>query len=50
LVTYYTALVIELHSRRVHILGSTPHPDEAFVVQTLRDLTEVEESSTRIAC
>lgn len=42
LVTYYTALVIELHSRRVHILGSTPHPDEAFVVQTLRDLTEVD--------
>jgi hypothetical protein len=33
LVTYYTELVIELHSRRVHVLGSTPHPDEAFVVQ-----------------
>ena len=39
LVTYYTVFVIELHSRRVHVLGSTPHPDEAFVVQTMRHLT-----------
>jgi hypothetical protein len=36
--------VIELHSRRVHVLGSTPHPDEAFVVHTMRPLTnEVDE-------
>jgi hypothetical protein len=40
LVTYYMAFVIELHSRRVHVLGSTPHPDEAFVVQTMRHLTD----------
>jgi putative transposase len=39
LVTYYTAFVIELHSRRVHILGTTPYPDEAFVMQTLRQRT-----------
>jgi putative transposase len=39
LVTYYTAFVIELHSRRMRVLGSTPHPDEAFVLQTLRGLT-----------
>jgi transposase InsO family protein len=38
LVTYYTAFVIELHSRRVHVLGSTPHPDDAFVVQAFRGL------------
>jgi putative transposase len=31
LVTYYTRFVIELRSRRVSIVGSTPHPDEAFV-------------------
>jgi putative transposase len=40
LVTYYTVFVIELHSRRVYVLGSTPHPDEAFVVQTMRHLTD----------
>jgi len=40
LVTYYTVFVIELHSRRVLLLGSTPHPDEAFVLQTMRHLTD----------
>jgi hypothetical protein len=40
LVTYYTLFVIELHSRRVHVLGSTSRPDEAFVVQTMRALTD----------
>jgi hypothetical protein len=40
LVTYYTAFVIELHSRRVQIVGSTPHPDEAFVMQRIRQLTD----------
>ena len=39
LVTYYTAFVIELHSRRVRVIGSTPNPDEAFVLQTLRQCT-----------
>ena len=39
LVTYYTVFVIELHSRRVQVLGSTPHPDGAFV-QTMRHLTD----------
>jgi putative transposase len=40
LVTYYTLFVIELHSRRVHIVGSTPHPDEAFTLQIMRHLTD----------
>jgi putative transposase len=40
LVTYYTVFVIELRSRRVHVLGSTPEPDETFVVQTMRQLTD----------
>jgi len=39
LVTYYTVFVIELHSRRVHVAGSTQYPDEVFVVQAMRDLT-----------
>jgi putative transposase len=32
--------VIELHSRRVHLVGSTPHPDEAFMLQIARHLTD----------
>src|SRR5262245_5761920 len=39
LVTYYTLFVIELASRRVHLVGSTPHPDDGFVVQIARTLT-----------
>ena len=38
LVTYSTAFVIELHTRRVRVLGSTPNPDGAFVVQAVRGL------------
>jgi putative transposase len=38
LVTYYTAFVIELHTRRVCMLGSTLKPDGAFVVQAVRGL------------
>ena len=40
LVTYYTLFVIELHSRRVDVLGSTRNPDAAFVIQTMRHLTD----------
>ena len=38
LVTLYTVFVIDLASRRVQILGSTPHPDEAFMSQIVRNL------------
>jgi hypothetical protein len=38
-VTYYTAFLIELQSRRVQVLGSTPYPDEAFVIQCLRSVS-----------
>lgn len=40
LVTYYTLFVIELHSRRVCIIGSTAHPDEAFMLRVLRQLID----------
>jgi putative transposase len=43
LVPYYTLFVIELASRRVHLLGSTPHPDDAFVQQVARTLTSAED-------
>jgi transposase InsO family protein len=39
LVTYYTAFVIDLASRRVQILGSTPHPEALFMQQIVRTLT-----------
>jgi transposase InsO family protein len=39
LVTYYTVFVIELASRRVQILGSTPHPEALFMQQVVRTLT-----------
>ena len=40
LVTYYMVFVIELHSRRVCIVGSTPHPDDAFMLQIVRQLPD----------
>jgi len=39
LVTYYTVFVIDLASRRVHVLGSTPHPTELFMAQMARMVT-----------
>jgi len=43
LVTFYTVFVIDLASRRVRIVGSTPHPDERFVQQVVRTLTAAED-------
>jgi transposase InsO family protein len=42
LVTYYTVFVIDLASRRVQILGSTPNPEALFMQQIVRTLTMVE--------
>ena len=39
LITYYTAFVIDVQSRRVQVIGCTPYPDEAFVIQCLRPIT-----------
>jgi transposase InsO family protein len=39
LVTYYTVFVIDLASRRVQVLGSTPHPEALFMQQIVRTLT-----------
>ena len=43
LVTYYTVFVIDLASRRVDIVGSTPHPDEVFMRQVGRTLTAADD-------
>jgi len=42
LVTYYTVFIIDLASRRVQILGSTPHPEAVFMQQIVRTLTMAE--------
>ena len=47
LVTYYTLFVIDLASRRVQIVGSTPHPDEAFAVQMARTVTDADDGCLR---
>jgi putative transposase len=39
LVTYDTVFVIDLASRRVHILGSTRYPESLFMQQAVRTLT-----------
>jgi hypothetical protein len=39
LVTYHTVFIIDLASRRVQILGSTPHPEALFMQQIVRTLT-----------
>jgi transposase InsO family protein len=39
LVTFYPVFTVELCSRRVRILGTTPAPDDAFMVQIVRNLT-----------
>jgi transposase InsO family protein len=44
LVTYYTVFIIDLASRRVQILGSTPHPEALFMQQIVRTLTMAEAS------
>jgi putative transposase len=45
LVTFYTLFVIELATRRVQIVGCTPHPDEAFMAQAARTMTAADEGA-----
>ena len=40
LVTYYTLFVLDLCTRRVYVAASTCHPDETFMVQAARCLTD----------
>jgi transposase InsO family protein len=50
LVTYYTVSVIDLASRRVNIVGCTRHPDEAFLLQTMRQVTSDVDGVLREGC
>ena len=39
LVTYYVLFFIHLATRRVHIAGITPHPNEPWMIQVARNVT-----------
>jgi transposase InsO family protein len=39
LVTYYVVFLLEVQSRRIQVIGCTPYPNEAFVIQCLRHAT-----------
>src|SRR5207248_11428733 len=39
LVTYYVLFFVHLSSRKVHVAGGTPHPNEARMVQVDRNVT-----------
>lgn len=43
LVTFYTVFVIDLASRRVQIVGSTPFPNDLFMRQVCRTVTAADE-------
>jgi putative transposase len=43
LVTYYTVFVIDLASRRLQIVGSTPHPNERFMQQVVGTMAVADE-------
>jgi transposase InsO family protein len=48
LVTFYTVFIIDLATRRVQVLGITPHPDEAFMHQMVRTLTMADGTWCRV--
>jgi putative transposase len=39
LVTYYVLFFIHLGSRKVHVAGMTPHPDQRWMIQVARHVT-----------
>jgi putative transposase len=47
LVTYYLLFVMELATRRVRLAGLTANPDEGWMLQVARNLTDAEEGFLR---
>jgi transposase InsO family protein len=48
LVTFYTVFAIDLATRRVQVLGITPHPDDAFMHQVVRTPTMADANRHRV--
>jgi hypothetical protein len=47
LVTYYILFFIDIASRSVHIAGITPHPDNRWMMQIARNVTDTEDGVLR---
>ena len=47
LVTFYILFFIDIASRSVHIAGITPHPDNRWMTQIARNVTDVSEGFLR---
>ena len=47
LVTYYILFFIDIASRSVHIAGITPHPDNRWMTQIARNITDTESGFLR---
>jgi putative transposase len=47
LVTYYVLFFIDIASRSVHIAGITPHPDNRWITQIARNITDVQNGFLR---
>jgi len=44
LVTYYVLFFIHLGTRKVHLGGITPNPDQRWVAQIARNITDIDEA------
>ena len=47
LVTYYILFFIDIASRRVHLAGITPHPDNPWMMQIARNITDKDDGFLR---
>lgn len=47
LVTYYVLFFIDIASRSVHFAGITPHPDNSWMTQVARNITDVQTGCLR---
>ncbi len=43
LVTYYVLFFIHLGTRKVHIGGITPNPDQRWIAQIVRNITDIDD-------